>query len=44
MRQNFTNGNTLLAAPWGAANNLILDLIGLGVYLLLSIIILWGVR
>ena len=44
VRQNFTNGGTVLSATWGTANNLILDLIGIGVYILLSIVILWGTR
>ena len=44
VRQNFTNPHSLLSAPWGAANNFILDMTGLGIYLLLTLVILGGVK
>lgn len=44
VRQNFINGGSPIAAHWGVMNNFILDMIGIGVYIALSIIILWGTR
>lgn len=44
VRQNFINGQTPLSAPWGAANNFILDMIGILLYVAFAIVILWGTK